>query len=430
MTSLHDRPAVLGGTPVVSHPMFHWPQAGYEEYHAVHSVISDGLFASGTEASRLPTTEFERRFADMQGARFAVTVTNGTHAPQLMLEAEGIGLGDVVFAPGLTWAATVSAVADVNALPWLVDIDPRTLAIDPDALEAAIDEAVGDGWRPRAVIAVHLYNRMADLDRLLEICRRRGLILLEDAAHAHGARSHGRGAGAVGLAGSFSLQRRKPITTGEGGVIITNDAGFAASVRSLRNCGRTDADVSPKQSGNFRLTEVQAALGNAQLDRFLRLHQPVRAAVLPALDAVAEGTAGISPLPSQPGIDPSPQYKWVCRYDVDAFAGLPASAVRAILAAELACGVEGVYDPLNRSPFWQPHTKPERHRLNDRYWSALDPARYALPACEQAWREAIAVEHTFALDPDAPAHLAAAFARIRGHLPQLIRWWRDRGAES
>jgi L-glutamine:2-deoxy-scyllo-inosose/3-amino-2,3-dideoxy-scyllo-inosose aminotransferase len=453
MSSSSNRPAVLGGEPVVALPLVRWPVVDERDVEAVADVVRRGLFANEEEGVRLPIEEFEEAFAAFQGSKYAVAAMNGTVTIQLLLEALGIGLGDVVFVPGLTWQATAAAVADVNALPWLVDIEDGTWGIDPDALEAAIEEAKRAGFRPRAVWGVHPYNRMADLGRLRTICAKYHLIFLEDCAHAHGAKWAGRGAGTVGQGGSFSYQRSKAQTVGEGGMIVTDDPFLAAVLRSARNCGRAEIvatrgaqvpdwarnwvvpTASPDgairvalQSGNYRMTELQAALGTVQLERFQREQQPQRRTTMLELDRMAGSIDGVEPQKHQPEVTEYPQYKWVLKWDAEAWGGLPATAAREILAAELAVEVVGPYDPLTHSPYYRPTSKPARHKLDPKYWELLDPTRYDLPAVERASATGLCFEHTFALDPDAPSQLASALEKVRTHQDALIRWWGERGA--
>src|SRR5262249_43640657 len=141
---------------------------------------------------------FERAFAELHGARHGLCVANGTVALQLAFEALDLGPGDEVIVPGLTWQATAAAALDVNAVPVLVDVEPDTWCLAPAAVEAAITP------RTRAVVAVHLYNSLADLDALTALCREHDLFLVEDCAHSHGSAWNGRGVGTVGHVGCFS----------------------------------------------------------------------------------------------------------------------------------------------------------------------------------------------------------------------------------
>lgn len=179
-------PAILGGKPLVDAARL-WPEHDERERKALLRVLESGHWAyDGPEQA-----EFERRFAAVQGVRRVRAVSNGTTALQLALEALDIGRGDEVIVPGLTWQATAAAVAEVNALPVLVDVEPDTYCLDLRAAEAAIT------GRTKAIMVVHLYGSVADLAGVLELARKRGLSIIEDCAHAHGASWAGRGLGGL-----------------------------------------------------------------------------------------------------------------------------------------------------------------------------------------------------------------------------------------
>jgi len=192
-------------------------------------------------------------------------VTSGTVALRIALLASDIRAGDEVIVPPYTFLATATAVVESNAIPVFVDIDPDTFDIDPAAVEAAITE------RTRAIIPVHLGGLPARMDDILEIAKRRRLTVIEDAAHAHGAAYKGRRVGALGNLGCFSFQSSKNLTSGEGGIVVTDDDELAVRVRSIHNCGRRPGGEWYEHceiSGNYRLGEFQGAVLNAQFDRF------------------------------------------------------------------------------------------------------------------------------------------------------------------
>ena len=412
-------PAVLGGKPLIDAPRA-WPEHDGREREALLRVLERGLWAYDGPAE----AEFERRFAAVQGLRHVRAVANGTTALQLALEALDVGRGDEVIVPGLTWQATAAAVADVNALPVLVDVEPDTYCLDLRAAEAAVTE------RTKAIVVVHLYGSIADLDGVLELARRRSLAVVEDCAHAHGARWNGRGLGSVGDLGCFSFQSSKTLTAGEGGCVTAGEEELFARLYSLSNCGRAPeprpASWRAVQGGNYRMTEWQAAVLCAQLERFPR-QRDLRERNRRELDTAAEGIPGIAPTRRRRGVEVAPAYAYVLRYDARGFGGLPATTVRSILSADLACMVEGPYEPLNRSPLYRPKTK-RRHKLDPDYWSGLDPAGFDLPVSERAFsEEALVFPHTFLAQPRAPELLPEAFDRLRAHLSRLLRMgrWRE-----
>lgn len=369
-----------------------WPVFGSEELDALRRVLESGYWGhiDGTGAYVGSfELEFERSFADFHGARHGLCVANGTVALQLALESLDIGAGDEVIVPGLTWQATAAAVLDVNAVPILVDVEPDTYCVDPAAVEAAITS------RTRAVIAVHLYNSLADLDALTALCERRGLHLIEDCAHSHGSEWKGRGVGSVGDVGCFSFQLTKSLTAGEGGFCTTNSDSLHQRLDALRNCGRTPADAGadwqPLQSGNYRLSEWQAAVLCAQFSRFPD-QLARRSENAHRLDAELSQISGVKPMRHRPEVTRQGLYAYVFRYDSQAFEGLPVSQFRSTLAQFLRIPVGSVYEPLNASPLYQPQTK-RRYRLGEQ-WAQIDPTRFALPVATHAHAaESVVIPH-------------------------------------
>ncbi|THD47997.1 MAG: DegT/DnrJ/EryC1/StrS family aminotransferase [Bradyrhizobium sp.] len=207
---------------------------------------------------------FERMLADYIGVAHAVTVPHATAALHLALAALGIGPGDEVIAPDLTWIASVAPITYVGAEPVLVDILPDTWCLDPDAVEAAV------GPRTKAIMGVDLYGSICDWDRLRQIADRHGLALIEDAAEALGSVYRGRKAGALGRVSAFSFHGSKTVVTGEGGMLATDDKALFDRVLFLRDHGRKPGDRFFQNSEigfKYRMSAVQAALGVAQMER-------------------------------------------------------------------------------------------------------------------------------------------------------------------
>jgi dTDP-4-amino-4,6-dideoxygalactose transaminase len=220
-------------------------------------VLASGQLTMGPQVGA-----FERSIAAAVGTSHAVAVSNGTAALHLALLALGIGPGDEVIVPAYTFPATANAVLLCGAEAVLVDVDPDTFVADADTVAAAVTS------RTRAVIAVHLFGRPVDWDALVAVVPD-GVILLEDAAGALGARSRGRPCGSLGVAGCLSFHPRKIVTTGEGGAVTTSDPAVADAVRRLRHHGITtdgSADI-PVPGFNYRLADVLCALGIPQLER-------------------------------------------------------------------------------------------------------------------------------------------------------------------
>lgn len=238
----------------VAAPVF----AGREKEY-VADCMESGWVSSGGKYVEL----FESAFAEFCGVRHAVACCNGTAALHVALAALGVGPGDEVIVPTLTFVATANAVTYCGARPVFVDSEPATWNLDPAQVEAKITP------RTKGIVAVHLYGHPAEVDELRAIARRRGLFLLEDAAEAHGALYKGRPAGSLGDAACFSFYGNKIIATGEGGMVTTDDAALAARVRLLRGQG-VDPERRywfPVVGYNYRMMNLPAAIGLAQLER-------------------------------------------------------------------------------------------------------------------------------------------------------------------
>ncbi len=253
--------ALLGGRPVRERPFTSWPIFGQREETRVLAALRSGHWGrlEGGEVA-----EFEERFARMHGCQHGIAVVNGTVSLRLGLMAAGLDAESEVIIPPYTFFSTASAVVEANMVPVFADVELATFNLDPQALAAAITP------RTRAVIPVHFAGQVADMDAIMAIARKHELLVIEDAAHAHGASSRNRPAGSLGDLASFSFQSSKNLTSGEGGIITTNDAELAAACRSLHNCGRIPTGVWYEHhmiSGNYRLGELQGALLNAQLER-------------------------------------------------------------------------------------------------------------------------------------------------------------------
>ena len=253
--------ALLGGKPIRTRPFTHWPIFGKAEGKRLLRVLQSGKWGrlNGTEVA-----EFENRFAAMHDCKHGIAVANGTVSLRIALLAAGIRAEDEVIIPPYTFFSTASAVIEANAAPVFADVDLDTFNLDPKAVEAAITP------RTRAIIPVHFAGQPADMKAIMAIAKKRKLLVVEDAAHAHGAIYRNRPAGSLGHLASFSFQSSKNMTSGEGGLITTNDGALAEACRSIHNCGRIPTGVWYEHhviSGNYRLGEFQGAVLNAQLDR-------------------------------------------------------------------------------------------------------------------------------------------------------------------
>jgi perosamine synthetase len=235
------------------------PQFGDEEKSRVADVIDSGFLNDGDV-----TSQFERQVAELLGCKHVIAATSGTAAIFLALASVGIKASDEVLVPDVTFIATANAVSLTGAKPVLVDVDPQTLTLDPAATERAITP------RTKAIIPVHVSGRAADLGAISDIAKRHGLLVIEDAAEALLSKHRGKCLGTFGSAGCFSLSPNKTITTGQGGLVVTNDDELHMRLRELKDQGRpargTGGDDTHNSVGyNFKFTNLQAAIGMAQL---------------------------------------------------------------------------------------------------------------------------------------------------------------------
>lgn len=231
------------------------PLLGEEEKRAVLETIDSGQLAQGRRVKA-----FEEAFAAVCGVRHAIATSSGTTALHAAVLAHGIGPGDEVITTPFTFIASANAAIFVGARPVFVDIDERTYNIDPGRIEAAISP------RTKAILPVHLFGNPCDMETIMDIAAKHGLVVIEDACQAHGATVGGRKVGSFGT-GCFSFYPTKNITTAEGGIITTNDDELADRVRLIRSHGQRERYYHEMIGYNFRMTEIQAAIGLVQLGK-------------------------------------------------------------------------------------------------------------------------------------------------------------------
>lgn len=231
------------------------PQIGEEEKAAVMAVLDSGQLAQGSVVA-----DFEKAFADYCGVKHAIATSNGTTALHVALLAHEIGAGDEVITVPFTFIASANSILYVGAKPVFVDIDPVSYNIDVDQIEAAITP------RTKALMPVHLFGNPAEMARIQEVADRHNLVIIEDAAQAHGAEENGKRAGSWGT-GCFSFYPTKNITTGEGGIVTTNDDCVADRARLVRSHGMRVRYYHEMLGYNFRMTNIHAAIGCAQLPK-------------------------------------------------------------------------------------------------------------------------------------------------------------------
>ena len=419
--------AINGGQPLrdaITNPWPRWPFWDKNEEKGLLEVLRSGVWSYNGPKER----QFNKAFAEFVGAKYAVSVANGTVSLQLALEACGVGLGDEVIVPGLTWQATAGAVLDVNAAAVLVDVSAETWCIDPAKVEKAITP------RTKAVIPVHLYGCFADMDAIMAIAREHNLRVIEDCAHKHGGQRKGKKAGSIGDAGSFSFQLSKLITAGEGGAVTTNNPELFEKLDALRNCGRRPEKEESEdkgaglygsegdfiQSGNYRITDFQAALLAEALKRLPEQNR-LRGMNAKYLNSLLEELPGVQPMKNDQTEELGACYNFSFRYNKDEFKDLDVKKFRAAMAKELGCSVEASYEPLNSCSLYTPHTKPNRHKLNEEYWNRIDPTGFELPVCHRIFsEESVCFHHSVLMGSRADMDLIAkAIEKISENVDEL-----------
>jgi len=259
------------------------PYITREDVRAVAQAIKNKRLSQGQYVDR-----FEREFASYLGRKHALAAMNGTAALHLAIMSVGVKPGDEVIVPSFTFIATSNCVLYAGAKPVFVDIDPNTYNIDPEKIERLISP------RTKAIIPVHYAGQPADMDPILEIAERRGLCVIEDAAEAHGATYKNRKAGAIGELGCFSFYPNKNMTTGEGGMLVTDDDEIAEKACLLRSHGQDSRYHHVTIGYNYRMTDMQAALGMVQLRRLDRILRKKREAA-EYYGKLLLGTEGVQP---------------------------------------------------------------------------------------------------------------------------------------
>jgi dTDP-4-amino-4,6-dideoxygalactose transaminase len=301
--------AILGGDPVRRTPFSDWPQ--YEAADIARIVKQvESRHWGGFPVPGKVSGGFAERFAGTHGAKYGLCVTNGTIALVIALQAAGIRFGDEVIVPAYTWDGTAAAVLFAGGVPVFADVHPDTYCLDTECTRRAISP------RTKAIIPVHLAMRFADMDGLRALAAEHHLKLIEDCAHAHGGQWKSRGAGSMGDIGCFSFQESKLMTSGEGGMVITNRLDYYEAMQTIVNCGRasvTDQYGIRTLGGNHRMTELQACLLVGQLERLPALREK-RTRNAARLSEALGNIPDVRPLPPQPEMTQETIYNYIFQY--------------------------------------------------------------------------------------------------------------------
>jgi dTDP-4-amino-4,6-dideoxygalactose transaminase len=317
--------AVTGGEKTRTRPFPAWPTFGEREEKALIGVLRSGQWGMGKQIDA-----FEKAFGAYQDAEHCIAVTTGTAALEVALKSCGVKPGHEVIVPPYTFIATASAVVHVGGIPVFVDVEPDTFNLDPAKVEAAITR------QTKAIIAVHIGGRPADLDGVVAVGRRHGLRVIEDACQSHGAIWKGQKVGGIADIGAFSFQSSKNLNAGEGGAVVTNDRELGERAWSYHNCGRVKTGAWYEHhvlGSNHRITEFQAALLLAQMEN-LEAQTQTRQANGDYLTKLLTEVDGIEVLRQDERVTRNAYHLYIFRYKPEAFGGLPKKKFLEALSAE------------------------------------------------------------------------------------------------
>ena len=389
-----------------------WPIFDEEDKEAVIEALESRHWCRLYPNSKADL--FEKAFAEYHDAKYGIAVSNGTVSLELSLKTAGVGLGDEVLVPAVTFIATASAVTEVGAIPIFVDIDPETATMSPEALEKAITE------KTKAVIVVHYGGYPANFDEILPKVKKNNLFLIEDAAHAHGTEWKGRKIGAIGDMGSFSFQESKSLTAGEGGIVLTDHDELAEKARLIHNIGRVLGRPGYEHyilSSNYRLSEIQAAL---LLSGLRRLPEQVDTKHENGeyLASELKKIGGVEPLKRDPRVTKRGYYFFVIRYDPKEFDGLPRDKFLEALRAEGIPAGKGYGMPLYKQPAFQ---KERLKGIIPKGVQVPDYENIYLPAAEEFTAREITLPHQLLLaDKEALDLIIRSIEKIKENVDEIL----------
>ena len=404
--------AICGGLPVRSKGFPTWPVHDERELQMVTAVLQSGQWWFGEKVA-----EFQARFAAYHHAQHGIAVTSGTTALEVALRAVGVQPGDEVIVPPYTFIATASAALLIGAVPVFADIHPNTLCLDPSSVRSVVTN------RTKAIVPVHIAGLPADMDAMLSIAAEHDLAVVEDAAQAHGAEWKGRRVGALGNAGIFSFQASKNMSAGEGGIVVTNDQRVADLCYAYHHVGRLRDSAwydHPVLGWNYRMTEMQAALLLAQLQRLDEQTNKRHANALYLAEQLRQ-IEGLRPIQIDSRATRGAWHLFPIRYEPAAFAGISKGALVAALQAEgIPAGV-GYSQPLYAQPVLQSiaSTAPAAVKA---YGKELSYEDIGLPVTEKATATVIwLTQNVLLAERDDMDDIAQAFAKLRRHATELAQ---------
>jgi len=404
--------AILGGARVVPEnqplniPV--WPPRNEETAEKLKE-----LYLSGAWSFNSPTEqEFEQEFAKYHGAKYGIFMMNGTTTLECSLAALGVGPGDEVIVPALTWMATALAAFYVGATPVIVDIDPATLCMDPAKMEAAITP------RTKAIIPVHVYGSTADLEKILAIANKHGIAVVEDCAHMQGGFWNGRGVGSWGSVGSFSFQQSKTMASGEGGICITSDEKLAEKIYLLKHIGyargvkQGQAIHAPEGlvCHNYRATAFQALILLEQLKGLKQLIKTYSENAKLVTDMIKDVPGVRIQAPGRLS-DPQGYYSLHFIFDGEEFQGIDKSTINAACVAEGISIGNGTHGPVYKHALF--NLKPGQFRFGE---------GDSCPVCEKLFPRTLGVAHYYLTDRNTVVKMGEIVRKVASNTDELRKY--------
>lgn len=418
--------ALLGGEPIRKKPWPIWPRADENTEKLLKDVLYSGRWTiSGCYTGKKPyERQFAEAFAKFHNVPYCVPTANGSSALKIALEALEVGYGKEILVPGLTWVACASSVLAIGAIPILVDIDPASLCMSLEAAKKAVTKNTA------AIMLVHLYSRIADLEGFLKLSEETGIPIIEDCSQAHGAIWKGQRVGTFGKIGVFSMQQSKVLTCGEGGAAITKDKNLYEKMQQLRADGRLYRDklvdigqmeleeVGSVQGRNYCMSEFHAAI---LLDRLQHLDEEnkIREGNAEYLNSRLLHNGSLNPLIPSPQTDLPSYYQYCVQLHLPTFGNRPIERIAQALTDELKVLIEPAYPPLNLYVLYKPLSSKNFSYLvgND---SIFHPIRFQLQNAVRVSKKSLTIpHHTLLGTGEDMIDIANAFAKIERNSAQL-----------
>ena len=413
--------AILGGARVVPEnqtlPVRSWPPRDEETAEKLKELYLSGSWSFNSPMEQ----EFEKEFSKYHGAKYGIFMANGTTTLECSLAALGVGPGDEVIVPALTWMATAMAVYYVGATPVIVDIEPDTLCLDPVKMEAAINP------RTKAIIPVHVYGSTADLERILAVADKHGIAVIEDCAHMQGGFWNGRGVGSWGTVGSFSFQQSKTMSSGEGGICITNDEKLAEKIYQLKHIGYPRGLKQGQSSKhapeglichNYRATAFQALILLQQLKALPQLIRTYgeHARLLTEMIRDVPGVRIQSPGRLS---DPQGYYSLHFIFDGEEFKGIDKATINTACVAEGFSIGNGSHGPVYRHALF--NLKPGQFRFGE---------GDSCPVCERIFPRTLGLTHQILTYRETVEKIGEIVRKVASNPDELRKYQADSQGRS